>query len=77
MILAIASILIASIFGVALGAIAAIKKDTWIDRLGLFVSTLGISLPSFFVAILLAWVFGYVLNKYSGLNMTGNYSDIS
>lgn len=76
MILAIASILIASIFGVALGAIAAIKKDTWIDRLVLFVSTLGISLPSFFVAILLAWVFGYVLNKYSGLNMTGNYSDI-
>jgi len=76
MILAIASIFIASIFGVALGALAAIKKDTWIDRFVLFVSTLGISLPSFFVAILLAWVFGYVLNKYSGLNMTGNYSDI-
>lgn len=76
MILAVASILLASFFGVALGALAAIKKDTWIDRLVLFISTLGISLPSFFVAIILAWLFGYVLNKYTGLNMTGNYNDI-
>lgn len=76
MILAVASILLASLFGVALGALAAIKKDTWIDRLVLFISTLGISLPSFFVAIILAWLFGYVLNKYTGLNMTGNYNDI-
>lgn len=76
LILAVASILLASLFGVALGALAAIKKDTWIDRTVLFISTLGISLPSFFVAIILAWLFGFVLNKYTGLNMTGNYSDI-
>ena len=76
LILALASILLASVFGIALGAWAAIKKDTWIDRTILFVSTLGISLPSFFVAILLAWLFGFVLNKFTGLNMTGNYSDI-
>ena len=76
LLLALASIVLASIFGVALGVLAAIKKDTWIDRTVLFISTLGISLPSFFVAIILAWLFGYVLNKYTGLNMTGNYSDI-
>jgi peptide/nickel transport system permease protein len=76
LILALSSILLASFFGVTLGALAAIKKDTWIDRVVLFVSTMGISLPSFFVAILFAWLFGFVLNKYTGLNMTGNYSDI-
>jgi len=75
-ILALASIILASVFGVGLGALAAIKKDTFIDRGVLFIATLGISLPSFFVAILMAWLFGFVLNKYTGLNMTGNYADI-
>lgn len=76
LILAIASILIASVFGIALGALAAVKKDSLIDRAILFISTLGISLPSFFVAIILAWLFGYLLHKYTGLNMTGNYKDL-
>ncbi len=76
LILALASILLASLFGITLGALAAIKKDTWIDRAVLFIATLGISLPSFFVAIIMAWFFGYVLHNYTGLNMTGNYSDI-
>lgn len=76
LILAISSILLASLFGIALGALAAVKKDTWIDRAILFVSTLGISLPSFFVAIILAWLCGYLLHEYTGLNMTGNYSDL-
>lgn len=76
LILAVSSILFATIAGVFLGCIAAIKKDTWIDRLILFISTIGISLPSFFVAIILAWLLGFVLNSYTGLNMTGNYNDI-
>jgi len=76
LILAIASILLASVFGIALGALAAVKKDTYIDRAVLFVSTLGISLPSFFVAIILAWLCGFLLHEYTGLNMTGNYKDL-
>jgi len=76
LILALASILLASVFGVALGALAAVKKDTVIDRAVLFIATLGISLPSFFVAIILAWLAGYLLHEFTGLNMTGNYKDI-
>lgn len=76
LILAISSILLATIAGVFLGCISAVKKDTWVDRLVLFLSTAGISLPSFFVAIILAWLLGFVLNKYTGLNMTGNYNDL-
>ncbi|MGB0851360.1 MAG: ABC transporter permease, partial [Bacteroidia bacterium] len=41
-----------------------------------FVSTLGISVPSFFSAIILAWLFGYVLHDVTGLNMTGSWLDI-
>ncbi|NUM31177.1 MAG: ABC transporter permease [Bacteroidetes bacterium] len=76
LILAVSSILLATIAGVFLGCLAAVKKDTWVDRLILFISTTGISLPSFFVAIILAWLLGFVLSKYTGLNMTGNYNDL-
>jgi peptide/nickel transport system permease protein len=34
------------------------------------------SLPSFFVAILFAWLFGYVLSAYTGLNLTGSLFEV-
>jgi peptide/nickel transport system permease protein len=37
---------------------------------------LGMSLPSFFSAILMAWVFGYLLSDYTGLNMTGSLYEV-
>jgi peptide/nickel transport system permease protein len=71
-VLAIAAMCIAIVFGIGLGIIAAIKKDTWIDNTSLVTSVAGISAPSFFIAILLAYVFGFVLHKYTGLQMTGS-----
>ena len=54
------------------GIVSALHKDSWIDRLTLVLSTLGMSLPSFFAAILIAWFFAYVLADYTHLNMFGN-----
>ncbi|MDX5321048.1 MAG: ABC transporter permease [Bacteroidota bacterium] len=76
-VLALSSISIAILFGIGLGVISALYKETWIDRGVLAMSTLGISLPSFFAAILIAWFFGYVLHAYTGLNMTGSLVDYS
>lgn len=70
-ILALASIIIAAFLGVLFGIIGALNKDTWIDRTLLFISILGMSVPSFFSAILIAYFFGYVLSDWTGLNMTG------
>ena len=64
--------LFALIVGVALGVISALHKDTWIDRTTLVLSTLGMSLPSFFAAILIAWLFAYVMAGWTHLNMFGN-----
>lgn len=75
-ILAVSSILVALIIGIGLGIISALKKDTWIDKGIQVLSTLGMSLPSFFSAILAAWLFGYVLKEYTGLNMTGNLYEL-
>lgn len=72
MILAVAAIAFACFFGILMGILAALFKDTWYDRLSLVFSTFGMSLPSFFAAILIGWFFAFVLGKLTGLNLTGN-----
>lgn len=75
-ILAIFAISIAMLFGVSLGVVSAFYKDTLLDRLIALMSTLGMSIPSFFSAILFAWFFGYVLHETTGLNMTGSLYEV-
>lgn len=70
--LAIVALGFALVVGILLGVLSALFKDSWIDRLTLVVSTLGMSLPSFFAAILIAWFFAYVLADLTHLNMFGN-----
>ncbi|MBR4739219.1 MAG: ABC transporter permease [Bacteroidales bacterium] len=70
--LAVVAMLLALVLGITLGVISALHKDTWIDRTILVFSTLGMSLPSFFAAILIAWLFAYVLSDWTHLNMFGN-----
>lgn len=71
-ILALTSMIFATILGIALGVLSAINKDKFIDRFSLVFSAVGMSLPSFFAAILIGWLFAFVLGKYTGLNLTGN-----
>ena len=75
-ILALVSILFASILGIFIGIIAAIKKDSFFDRVSLLFSAFGMSLPSFFAAILIGWIFAFVLGDITGLNLTGNIYEI-
>jgi peptide/nickel transport system permease protein len=74
--LALAAMFIATVLGITLGVIAAVKKDSWLDTSSVFTSILGISAPSFFMGILIAYFFGFVLSSYTGLNMTGSWFDI-
>ena len=75
-VLALASIFFASFFGIILGIMAAIRKNTFWDRMIMTISLSGVSIPSFFAAIIFAWLFGFVLSKYTGLNMTGGLYEI-
>ena len=70
--LALVSIFFAIFVGIFIGVLCAIYKDTWFDKVALFFSVLGISLPSFFAAILFAWVFAFLLADYTGLSMFGS-----
>ena len=71
-ILALSSILIAIVIGIVLGIIAAVYKDSFYDRIMLIFSGLGMSVPSFFAAIIIAWLFAFVLADYTGLSMVGS-----
>lgn len=70
--LAFTSIAFAMLAGMLIGTIAAVVNRNWFNRLLLVVTVFGMSLPSFFAAILVAWIFAYLLSDFTGLSMFGS-----
>lgn len=66
------AMLLASILGVLLGVVSALKPHSWADRTISVVSVFGYSLPSYVAAMLLALVFGYAWGNFTGLNIQGS-----
>ncbi|MFI1770966.1 ABC transporter permease [Thalassobellus citreus] len=75
-VLAVSAIVIAILLGVFLGIVSALYKDKWLDKVIQIISTFGMSIPSFFSAILFAWFFGYILHDYTNLEMTGSLYEL-
>src|SRR5919108_906360 len=59
--LAVAAMLFSVVFGIPLGFIAAKRYGTWLDHSSLVASLIGISIPIFFLAILLKYIFAVKL----------------
>lgn len=76
LVLALAAIILALLIGLFLGIVSALNQDKALDKGIQVFSTLGMSVPSFFSAILFAWFFGYVLHQYTGLEMTGSLYEL-
>jgi peptide/nickel transport system permease protein len=57
-ILGVVSLGVAIIVGLALGFVAALKRGSFIDRVVIVIASSGIAIPSFFLALLLSYVFG-------------------
>ncbi|MCC6187145.1 MAG: ABC transporter permease [Chitinophagaceae bacterium] len=70
--LALSAMMLATFLGVLLGILSAYYKDTWIDSSAIAASVAGISMPSFFSGLIIAYVFGFLLHQYTGLDMTGS-----
>lgn len=71
LILAFAAILFASFIGIPLGVISALKKNHWGDRLITVVTLIGISAPSFFMAVIIVRIFAVGWGDVTGFNVTG------
>ncbi len=62
--LAVAAAVVAWLIGIPAGIIAAIKKNSIIDRLFMGVSLLGVSMPVFWAALLFQYLFAYKLGWF-------------
>lgn len=76
LILAVAAMFIAVLIGIPLGVLAAVRQNTWVDTSAIFSSIVGISAPSFFMGIIIAYVFGFVLSDWTGLHISGSWFEI-
>lgn len=74
--LAFAAMLIAIALGIPLGVVAAVKKDSWLDQSAIFTSIIGISAPSFFMGIVIAYLFGFLWSDFTGLNISGSWYSV-
>lgn len=74
--LAAAAMFIAILIGIPLGVVAAVKQNTWMDTSAVFGSIVGISAPSFFMGIIIAYIFGFILSDWTGLHISGNWFSI-
>ena len=71
--LAVAGIVVEMLLGLPLGVLAALHRNSWVDRLALLLSLLSISAPTFVVGVVLLYILGYVvpifpLGGYGGIN---------
>ena len=53
---------LATVFGIPFGVLASLKRNSWVDYIALFTSTVGISVPSFVLAIFLIILLAGKLN---------------
>ena len=58
--LAIAAIIFASLFGIIIGVISAVKKNSFFDHAGMVLALIGVSMPIFWLGILLIILFAGV-----------------
>ena len=67
--LGIRALIFAVIAGILLGAIAAIKRGTFVDSLSMFVAMIGVSVPSFILGAVFQYFLGLQLRKALGMNI--------
>ena len=60
--LAVAALLVAVVIGIPLGILSAVKRDSFLDKLGKSFAILGMSMPQFWLAIILMWIFAVELD---------------
>lgn len=77
LVLSVSSMLISVFFGILIGAFCAWKRGGWQDRALMNASTISTAIPSFFIALLLAFYFGFtweIFPAYTDQNMVSDFS---
>ncbi len=70
--LSIAAMIVAVIFGIIFGILSAIYRNKWIDQIVRAISVAGVSIPSFWFALLMLYVFFYKFGLFPGPGRVGS-----
>jgi peptide/nickel transport system permease protein len=73
--LCVCALIISAIFGITFGTICAIKRGKWPDTLFSVLANLGITLPNFWVGILLIYLLSYQLDLLPTYGYTPPFED--
>lgn len=65
------ALLIAIFLGMGLGVLSAIKHNTWIDSLAMFIALIGVSMPIFWSSLLLIFAFSVKLHWFPTIGQGG------
>jgi ABC-type dipeptide/oligopeptide/nickel transport system permease component len=65
--LAVLSLLVASAIGIPLGVLSAMRANTWVDGGSMIVALLGVSMPIFWLGLMLMILFSVALPRWLGL----------
>lgn len=65
------AVLFATIFGIIMGIIAALKQGRWQDNFCMVISTIGVTVPSFVMATLLMYIFALRLHILPAIGFDG------
>jgi len=76
LVLACLAMAMALCMGLAIGFGLSLITGSWLDRLVLGFAALGMSAPSFVMAIGVSWLFGSVWHQWTGLPMTGGLWEV-
>ena len=69
------SLLIALLAGIPLGVLAAIRRNSWVDLLASAISIGGNAFPSFYLGVLLIWIFSVDLGWFPSMGYVSPWSE--
>jgi peptide/nickel transport system permease protein len=74
--LGILSFVISNVLGILLGLFAGIRRGTWIDSVSTTLANIGITIPQFWLGILLIYTFGLKLDLLPRYGYTSPFDDL-
>jgi peptide/nickel transport system permease protein len=76
MYLGIIAFVLSIIIGIAVGVISAVRRNTWVDTVSTVLANLGVTMPIFWLGILMVYFFGLYLNVLPIFGFTSPFSDL-
>jgi peptide/nickel transport system permease protein len=76
LLLGVLALLVSTVFGISVGIIAAVRRGKWIDKIVTPLSYIGVTIPVFWLGILMIYAFGLKLHWLPTQGYTSPFDDL-